>query len=913
MAWTLSFSAQGAPWWNGLEGATAVAGGKGANLAYLCTAGLPVPEGFILSTRAYREYVNANGLQKRIEGVLEGARLGDPAVLEAVSAKIRAWFRDGAIPQEAAAAVCAAYQGMGGRAVAVRSSATAEDLPEMSFAGQQDTYLNVAGEESLLRAVVECWSSLWTARAIGYRARNGVAQMEAALAVVVQRMVESQVSGVLFTANPVSGLRNEVVIDAAYGLGEGLVSGRVEPDHYVVEARSGQVTAKRLGSKALSIHGAAGGGTREEARERGAEQALADEEIRALGALALRIATLYQAPQDVEWAWVKGCFFILQSRAVTSLYPIPAGIPPEPLQVLFSLGAVQGMLDPFTPLGRDILKELFAAGSRLFGINVQGATQRILWEAGDRLWINLTTLMRNSAGRRVVRVALDQVEPGTGQALAQVLNEPRLQPERRGIRLHALRQIARFALPLAGNIARNIRAPARRRAEIVQAGEDLLAEMQARCQALPEEPRARIAGVLALLDSVITESLPTVLARFVSLIAAGMACFNGLRFLAAPQTPAARGAWPAVVLEISRGMPNNPTTQMDLDLWNTARAIRQDADVLALFRAQAPADLANVYLAGGLPPLGQRRLDAFLDRYGGRGLAEIDIGRARWAEDPRYIFDALAGYLQIEDADRAPDAVFARGAEASVLAEGTLVGLVARTRGGWFKQHAVHFFAGRVRAMLGARESPKFFAVRLLSIVRAELLRAGVDLTRAGVLDQPDDVFFLTRAELAALSVGQPAEWKTLAAASRAAYTQELRRKQIPRLLLSDGRAFYEGVRADTYDPVEGKGNFLSGCPVSPGSAEGTVRVVLDPRQADLLPGEILVCPGTDPSWTPLFLTAAGLVMEVGGMMTHGAVVAREYGIPAVVGVDQAVQRLRTGQRVRLDGSTGRIEMLDER
>ena len=246
------------------------------------------------------------------------------------------------------------------------------------------------------------------------------------------------------------------------------------------------------------------------------------------------------------------------------------------------------------------------------------------------------------------------------------------------------------------------------------------------------------------------------------------------------------------------------------------------------------------------------------------------------------------------------------GATASAAVVDELVAAARQGRRGWLRAKLVRFAAGRARTLMALRESPKFFAVRLFGLIRAELLSVGQELAATGELGAPDDLFYLTFAELAAYAAGEPADWAGLIAGRRDAYRREARRRQVPRLLLSDGRAFYAGLGpAGSADSAS-----LMGSPVSPGSVEGFVRVVLDPRRADLRPGEIMVCPGTDPSWTPLFLTAAGLVMEVGGLMTHGAVVAREYGIPAIVGVDRATERLRTGQRIALNGSTGEIRLL---
>ena len=284
-----------------------------------------------------------------------------------------------------------AYAGLGRPAVAVRSSATAEDLPELSFAGQQDTYLNVIGADALLQAVVACWSSLWTARAISYRERNGVAHADVALAVVVQQMVESEASGVLFTANPLTGLRSETVIDATVGLGEALVSGQVEPDHIVVEMPTGQIISRTLGAKALSVRSRPGGGTMTAPEDPTTAPALSDAQVRALAALGGQVAALYDdTPQDIEWALANDTLYLLQARPITSLFPVPAGMTADPLRAMLSFGAVQGMLEPITPLGRSLIDHLVAAGAQLFGMTVKAETQNALFTAGERLWINLT-------------------------------------------------------------------------------------------------------------------------------------------------------------------------------------------------------------------------------------------------------------------------------------------------------------------------------------------------------------------------------------------------------------------------------------------------------------------------------------------------------------------------------------------
>ncbi|HEX2991145.1 MAG TPA: PEP/pyruvate-binding domain-containing protein, partial [Anaerolineales bacterium] len=397
------------------------AGGKGLNLARLTRAGFAVPRGFIISIEAYRTFVEANRWLSFIGSAGETLSAEDVSALEKRSAQIRAAFSVGAMPEEVESAIRAAYQAFAGIPVAVRSSATAEDLPDLSFAGQQDTYLNVAGEEELLKAVVSCWSSLWTARAIGYRLRNRIPQEDVALAVIVQEMVPSDVSGVMFTANPLTGLRSETVIDATFGLGEALVSGQVEPDHYVVDMPGNRIVSKRLGSKEISTRSKSGGGVETKSEDLSAQQALTDEQILQLAELGQSIEKEYGFPQDVEWAFAAGNLHVLQARPITSLYPIPEESH-DPLKVWFSFGAVQGMLQPLTPLGQDSVRLVLAGAAALFGFRLNHETIDFARVAGERLWIRVDGLVRNPIGWRICQKLLPMVEPGAAAVLVQLAN-----------------------------------------------------------------------------------------------------------------------------------------------------------------------------------------------------------------------------------------------------------------------------------------------------------------------------------------------------------------------------------------------------------------------------------------------------------------------------------------------------------
>ncbi len=888
-----------------------LAGGKAANLGELIRGGMPVPSGFCITTGAYAEFVSRNELEGKINEVVAGIPRPEPEPLESAAEKIHALFLNGRMPEEIAEEISAAYRALDNpadAAVAVRSSATAEDLPEMSFAGQQETFLNVIGAGPLLEKVVECWASLWTARAIGYRMRNAVPAEGLALAVAVQQMIPSETSGVLFTANPLSGSRRETVIDATLGLGEALVAGKVEPDHYVVRPAEGRILSKTLGAKAFQIRGRKGGGTESSTRDSAARQALSDDQILELARLGTRVRALFPDPQDIEWALADGKFHIVQSRPITSLFPVPENLPDSSLRVFFSFAAVQGMLDPMTPLGRDSLWMIGSAAARLLGRRVPLERQTVFFAAGERVWVNFTPLLKNSIGRRIVPVALSMVEPTIGQAVEQLRNDPELQPGHALISLPALIALARFLLTMAGNILLNMASPRARREMIVAGGERLLETMELRIAALRGSRRERLAKVIDLLPAIADRTLPRTFRLFVSGVAAGMASWNALNGIAGKAmegTEAAVGMRD-LILSVTRGMPYNPTTKMDLALWDMAKAIRRDPESRSTVQDGMSADLAGRFKEGSLPAPVMRAVEAFLATYGGRGFGEIDLGRTRWAEDPTHVFEMLVNFLAIEDENQAPDAVFARSAATAEESVAKLAAEVGKTRGGWIKANLVRFFAGRARQLMGARESPKFFAVRMMYKVHRELLNLGREFAAAGELEREDDFFYLGFSEIRAFAAGEARDWRGIISERRRAYQREMRRRQIPRLLLSDGRAFYEGLAA-----VEGDSeNRISGSPVSPGVAEGKVRVVLDPRRANLQPGEILVCPGTDPSWTPLFLSAGALVMEVGGLMTHGSVVAREYGIPGVVGVHAATTRLKTGQRVRVDGSRGVVEIL---
>jgi rifampicin phosphotransferase len=876
-------------------------GGKAANLSRLARAGFAVPPGFIVTTDAYRRFVGANGIQPRILALAASVTADDLGALETVSAEIRALFAEGAAPPDLVAAITAAYRTLrvrapGAAGLAVRSSATAEDLPGLAFAGQQDTYLNVIGERATLAAIRRCWGSLWTARAMAYRVRNHVPAAEVALAVLAQELIPAAVSGVLFTANPLTGRRDEIVIDASFGLGEAIVSGQVDPDHYVIDSRAWRITRRKLGAKALAVLPRADGGTEQVPRSAGQEQALPDPAILVLGRTAQNVAALFGAPQDIEWAWVDARFYLLQSRPITSLYPLPrrpeqAGRAAGP-RLYVNFNAIQGVSDPLTPLGIDALRLTFGAAGAL--LRIRSAPRDFMPDAGGRLFLDLTDPVGDRRLRPLALAFLAHTDPAAQQILRRLIRERRFAP-RAVLTPRRAAGLLLAALPLLRTAAAALWRPARFRARALARIEEFVAQTQAHARAAPD-----FAACLRAME----RDLPRAESVSIRVMPGALPALAALplvdRWLARWL-----GEKPGVAASLMRGAPGNTTVEMNLKLWAAAQQIRADGPAREWMRARPAPDLAAAYRQGAWPATARQALAAFLQVYGMRGVAEIDLGRPPWREDPTPIIQALCGYLDLEDPRLAPDFLFQRGAQEAERRAAEYIARVRKTRFGRLRAAALAATIGRMRMLSALREAPLFCLVRVNGIYRAALLASARRLVAAGALAAPDDIFFLSLTQLKQYARGQPIDLKTPAGANRAMYARERTRRAMPRLLLSTGEAFYEGMGA-----VATGGAVLTGEPVSPGVMEGRAHVILDPQHARLEAGEILVCPATDPGWTPLFLTAGGLVMEIGGLITHGSVVAREYGIPAVVGVHQATTRLKTGQRLRVDGSAGRVTIL---
>ncbi len=696
-------------------------------------------------------------------------------------------------------------------------------------------------------------------------------------------MVDAEVAGVMFTANPVTGRRGEAVIDASPGLGEAVVSGAVNPDQFRVDVAGSRVLHRRLGDKLLSVRAVPGGGV-EQVRSTRRGACLDDLQVRELAALGAEVEEVYGAPQDTEWALDdRGRFWITQTRPITTLFPVPEGR--GGARAFFSFNVAQGVYRPLTPAGISAIRAATTSVARLWGIEVRDplAGAPAVSAAADRLFIDVTAPLRNKVGRALLPRVLDVMEARSAVVLRTLSEDPRFAPVPVSW-LESLRPLAGVAfagrLPLRVVQALLDPAAAHRRAEEVGAG------LRSRLEPPPDATATeRLDHVMRLLPRefapLALELLPRAGAGFVALALAAWLLGDQRR--------------PGELSTVLRSLPDNVTTEMDLALWGLAQDIRREPVSAALVRLTPADELAGRFHAHTLPPRVDRGLRDFLALYGDRAVAEIDLGLPRWSEDPTYLFGVLGGYLTLDDASSAPDVVFERGRRAAEEMVDTLAGRAGGVRG-----LLVRAALERSRALAGMRELPKFYLVTMLAAARRALLSIGDDLQQRGLLEAADDVFFLELREVHASLAG--AQHQVLVRQRRAEYEQELRRRQVPRVLLSDGTE-PEAVAAA---PAVADGS-LHGIPASAGTVTAAATVVLDPHRARLEPGRILVCPSTDPGWTPLFLTAGGLVMEMGGANSHGAVVAREYGIPAVVGVRNATDEIRTGDRLTVDGTSGTV------
>jgi pyruvate,water dikinase len=849
----------------------ALVGGKGAHLAELSRMdGIRVPAGFCVTTDAFRRVMAAVPSSDDRLDQLSRLSADDQDGIRELSAEMRGTLEQIAIPDDLTTAITGALARLGEQtAYAVRSSATAEDLPTASFAGQQDTYLNVVGPAAVLRHISRCWASLFTERAMTYRLRNRFDHRQVHMAVVVQQMVFPRAAGILFTADPITSNRKVTSIEASYGLGEALASGRVNADVYQV--RDGMIVGRTIATKPLAVRARPAGGTQDVAIDpaRQEQPALTDDEVVQLAQLGRLIEAHFGVPQDVEWCLADDGFQIVQSRPITTLFPIPA-VGDRERHVYLSVGHQQMMTDPMKPLGISMW-QLTAA--------------RPMYEAGGRLFVDVAQALTSPAARAGLLTTMGRSDPLMRDALETVIERgdftPSL-PDRGG------------AEPPTGGAQDPIETDP---AIVIE----LIGRTQASLSTLKQDIRTKSGP--ALLDFILADIQEL------------------KRLLFDPQShqvfmTAMEATWwlndhlhdwlgetnAADTLTLS--VPHDVTSEMGLALLDVADVIRPHLEVVAFLQEVADDGFLDDLptLAGG--PEARDAIETYLDAYGMRCVGEIDITRPRWSERPTTLLPVLLGNVKSFEAGAA-ERRFEQGRREAWEKEQDLLARVRALPDGDHQADEVKRMIDRVRTFMGYREYPKYGMISRYFVYKQALLGEARRLAQAQVLRDPEDIYYLTYEELHDVVRTNQADDDLIRRRK-----DEFRSAQAltpPRVLTSDGEAV-----AGAYQRDDLPTGALVGLAVSAGTVEGRARVILDMAEADVDAGDILVTVHTDPSWSPLFVAISGLVTEVGGLMTHGAVIAREYGLPAVVGVEHATELIRDGQRIRVNGTDGYVELIGQ-
>jgi rifampicin phosphotransferase len=847
-------------------------GGKGMNLVQMTQGGLAVPDGFIVSTKAYDQFIEENKLQDKIADLVEGVSADDMNALEKVSDEIKQLITQAPVSEGLRSQIVEAYNTLDVPLTAVRSSATAEDLPEMSFAGQHNSYLNVRGENNLLSAVQKCWASLWNARAVSYRMRHGVSQQfkSLSLAVVVQTMVPSDCAGVLFTVNPVNNRRDQLYINSSWGMGEAVVSGIVTPDEFVLDKKTGELLTSVVAKKETQIIRSDGSNVRTAVPpELQQKESLNPEDLKQLFNMAQAVDTYYGEPMDTEWVISGGKAYIVQARPVTGLHPMPVkndDIEKHGLRLYFSFTRVaQGISEPFTPMGLEIQGLEMWAALKAVGINAEKRPRGFKTAAGRIYW-DFTELIRKPKRARKIADNISNKDPVAGKVLMEFVDRNKSEltskKSKLPLPLKSLLPAGRFAARAAGAFIQPQHAERRS----ISLAENHLKTMNRK--ALTRETPAE---KIELIEEIMERGMKVIIHQCAYFIPAFKADQRGRKRLR---------KWlgsEAYLDPVIQGLPNSPTSAMGFRLMEIAYELKQNGE----------------HLSKTHPFVIQ-----FLKSYGHRSNVELDVGHPNWREKPDYIMNLLETYMEMEE--ETLSAKISRHHNSADEAVSSTVRKVKEKKGSRAAKQ-MEKDCRYLRQTLGLRERPKFDLIRSFALIRQLLQEIGEELVERKFIQEVDDVFYLELAEVKEPS----APLLELVEERKKTFHEQKKLKTVPRFMTNTGECLYESAYSSSEDG-------LHGIPVSSGEYTGTVRVVHDPAEAKLKEGEILVTHSTDPSWTPLFLTAGALIMETGGTASHGGIVAREYGLPAVSGIERVSEKLKTGDKVTINGNSGQVLLLEE-
>jgi pyruvate,water dikinase len=850
-------------------------GGKGANLGELFRiAGIHVPDGFCISTIAFKRIIEETSLISELLNQLALLQIDERDKIREVSGEIRRVIEGITIPEGIDREITHAISRIGEKdAYAVRSSATAEDLLTASFAGQQDTYLNILGKETVLKHISKCWASLFTERAVIYRLQNGFDHRNVYLSVIVQKMVFPQAAGILFTADPVTGHRKVVSIDASFGLGEALVSGLVNADNYKV--RNGKIIDRKISTKKLAIYALKEGGTKaqEIEPEQQNQQVLTDDQIVQLERIGREIEAHFGSSQDIEWCLADNTFYIVQSRPITTLFPIPA-MNDQENHVFVSVGHNQMMTDAMKPLGLSFFLLM---------------THAPMHTAGGRLFVDVTATLASPVGREtILNVTLGKSDPLMKDALTTILER------------------GDFIKSVPADQSSGNRSKGRSPADFQTLNDydpaivtELIQQSQTSIAALKQTIQTKSGSDLFdfILEDI--QQLKQTNADSQS-FGVFMTAMNAASWINEKMNEWLGEKNAADTL--SQSAPNNITSEMGLALLDVADAIRPYPEVIEFLQQVKEDNFLDelVKFEGG--PEAQNAIATFLDQYGMRCVGEIDITRPRWSEKPITLIPMILSNIRnFEPGER--DRKFEQGQRSAFKKEQELLERLQQLPNGEQKVNETKRMIRLLRSFIGYREYPKYGIVSHYFVYKRALLKEVEQLVQAGVIQEKEDAYYLTFEELHDVVRTNNLDYSIVN--TRKDEYKHYEKLTPPRVITSDGE-----IIVGKYKRENRSANAIIGLPVSAGVIEGRARVILSMEEADLEDGDILVTTFTDPSWTPLFVSIKGLVTEVGGLMTHGAVIAREYGLPAVVGVDHATQRIKDGQRIRVHGTEGYVEIL---
>ncbi len=856
------------------KGQLSLVGGKGLNLGELSNIqGIQVPEGFCVTTVGYEKAIEQNEELQTLLQQLTKLELEDRAQIGEMSKEIREVIMAVQIPTDVVEAVTQYLSRFGNEhAYAVRSSATAEDLPYASFAGQQDTYLNIIGKEAILQHVRKCWASLFTERAVMYRMQNGFKHNQVSICVVVQKMVFPQASGILFTADPVTSNRKVLSIDASFGLGEALVSGLVSADNYKV--KEGKITETMIATKKLAIYAVKEGGTETKQIDSAQQkiQTLSERQILQLEQIGRQIEAYFGCPQDIEWCLARNTFYIVQSRPITTLYPIPEENDGGN-HVYISVGHQQMMTDAMKPLGLSFFLLTTSAPMR---------------KAGGRLFVDATQQLASPASRDYLINTLGKSDPLIRDALTTVVERDNF--------------ITLLPDEETEKSASKSKPPVSSRPEI-ENDPAIVTELIKNSEASLEELKEtmQLKSGVDVLDFILEDiqQLKKVLfnPQSIAVIMAGMNASTWINEKMEQWLGEKNAAD-----TLSQSVQNNITSEMGLALMEVADVIRPYEEVIAYLQHVENDSFLDelVQFKGG--EKAREAIDAFLNKYGMRCSGEIDITKTRWSEKPTTIIPMILNNIRDFEYG-ASKRKFEEGLQEALKKEEELVDRLQQLPDGKQKVEETKRMIRNIRNFIGYREYPKYGMINRYFIYKQALLKEAEQLVQSGVIHEVDDIYYLTFEELHEVVRTKKLNYELI---HKQKNDYKLYEKLTPpRIMTSDGE-----IITGKYKRENLPADAIAGLPVSSGVVEGRARVILNMEEANLEEGDILVTAFTDPGWTPLFVSIKGLVTEVGGLMTHGAVIAREYGLPAVVGVENATKLIKDGQRIRVHGTEGYIEVL---